>query len=84
MRSGFTWICSISVAAGVWFLLPPLQDNFAIALLEAVICQETGRYAYYRFCAVAERRVAVGSANLIDVFYFGQIQYSIHEDYSEL
>jgi hypothetical protein len=63
--SGFVWICSISMAAVLWIIIPPLQDYVVLSLVEGVVFQEIGRYAYYQLCAAAERRVAVTSRDLL-------------------
>lgn len=39
--------------------IPCAEDYPVIALVEGVVFQEAGRYAYYRICAEAERRAAV-------------------------
>ncbi len=56
------------MAAILWIMIPPLQGFLAISLIEGVISQEIGRYAYYQLCAAAERRVAVSNLNLKNVF----------------
>ena len=65
LHSGFIWICSISTAAILWLLIPPLQEYVIVSLIEGVLCQEIGRYAYYQLCAAAERRVAVTAELLL-------------------
>jgi hypothetical protein len=52
------------MAAILWLIIPPLQGFLAVSLIEGVISQEIGRYAYYQLCAAAERRVAVSNRNL--------------------
>ena len=43
----------------LWLIIPPLQEYLIFSLIEGVVFQEIGRYAYYQLCAAAERRVAV-------------------------
>lgn len=50
----FFWLLSLLASAIVWWMVPPLKDQLAFALVFSVIFQEISRYGLYRLLLKAE------------------------------